>query len=287
MSTVKSILSNEKYKGDACLQKTFVVDFLTKKSKKNEGERRQYYVHNHHPAIIEPEVFDLVQEELKKRSRNRRSLCNNSPFTTKIICADCGGYFGHKIQRKKQVWYCNHRYDDKNHTCETPIIPEDDLKTYFVEALGQVLARVAATEGAQCPDPAEEAMRADRLASAHQTAKKALETALEEFRQEFCGSKKWADSEEFQKKHSQMTERIQGRKEALEEAGAAILANSARKEKCRRFVESTTNLTPEGIEFSDNLFIATVEEIRVSKVRNGVYTLEYNFTNGEKVKLEK
>lgn len=82
-------------------------------------------------------------------------------------------------------------------------------------------------------------------------------------------------------------ERIQDRKAALEEAGAAILANTARKEKCRRFIEATSNLTPETVDFSDDLFTATVEEIRVSKVRNGAYTLEYSFMNGEKVKLEK
>ena len=208
VSTIRSILSNEKYKGDACLQKTFVVDFLTKKAKKNEGERKQYYVHNHHPAIIEPEVFDLAQEELKKRSRNQRKLSNNSPFTTKIICADCGGFFGHKIQRQKQVWYCNHRYKDKNHTCETPIIPEDSLKAYFTEALGKVLARVAATEGAHGLDPEAEAKRTGELENARQAAKKALETALEEFRQEFCGSRRWADSEEFQKRHTQVMEKI-------------------------------------------------------------------------------
>ena len=84
-----------------------------------------------------------------------------------------------------------------------------------------------------------------------------------------------------------MMERIQNRKDALEEAGAAILANTARKEKYRRFIEAIGSLAPDAIEFSDDLFTATVEEIRVSKVRNGAYTLEYSFTNGERVKLEK
>ncbi|MEK6263540.1 MAG: recombinase family protein, partial [Clostridium sp.] len=65
--TVLSILKNEKYKGDAMLQKSFTVDFLTKKKKINEGEIQQYYVENSHPAIITPEVFDLVQHEFKKR----------------------------------------------------------------------------------------------------------------------------------------------------------------------------------------------------------------------------
>ena len=59
--TIKSILTNEKYKGDALLQKSYTVDFLSKKMKINEGEVPQYYVENSHPAIISPEVFDMVQ----------------------------------------------------------------------------------------------------------------------------------------------------------------------------------------------------------------------------------
>lgn len=67
---MESILTNEKYKGDALLQKKFTVDFLTKKQKVNEGEVPQYYVANSHPAIIDPEIFDLVQYELKKRKED-------------------------------------------------------------------------------------------------------------------------------------------------------------------------------------------------------------------------
>ena len=64
LSTVKSILTNEKYKGSALLQKKFTVDFLTKKTKVNEGEVPQYYVEESHPAIIPPEEFELVQAEM-------------------------------------------------------------------------------------------------------------------------------------------------------------------------------------------------------------------------------
>ena len=60
---MESILKNEKYKGDALLQKAFTVDFLTKKQKKNEGEVPQYYVENSHPAIIDPAEWKLVQRE--------------------------------------------------------------------------------------------------------------------------------------------------------------------------------------------------------------------------------
>ncbi len=72
IGTVKSILSNEKYKGDAMLQKSYTVDYLTKKTKVNEGEIPQYYVEGDHEAIITLETFDMVQRELEKRGRGKK-----------------------------------------------------------------------------------------------------------------------------------------------------------------------------------------------------------------------
>ena len=66
-TTISRMLRNEKYKGDALCQKAYTVDFLTKKRKKNEGELRQYYIKNSHPAIIDEETFDKVQKELDRR----------------------------------------------------------------------------------------------------------------------------------------------------------------------------------------------------------------------------
>ena len=98
---VESILTNEKYKGDALLQKKFTVDFLTKKQKVNEGEVPQYYVTNSHPAIIEPELFDLVQYELKTRKTDGRFTSCLHPFSGRIICGECGCPLPAKIDRKK------------------------------------------------------------------------------------------------------------------------------------------------------------------------------------------
>lgn len=68
-NVVKSILTNEKYKGDALLQKVFTVDYLTKKKKKNEGEVTRYYVEGSHKAIIPPEIWERVQAEFERRRR--------------------------------------------------------------------------------------------------------------------------------------------------------------------------------------------------------------------------
>ena len=112
-STIKSILTNEKYKGDALLQKSYTVDFLTKKKKKNEGEVPQYYVENSHEAIISPEVFDLVQYEFEKRKGRVQSSANC--FSSKIVCGDCGSFYGSKIwhsndKYRKKIWICNGKY---------------------------------------------------------------------------------------------------------------------------------------------------------------------------------
>lgn len=142
VATVKSILTNEKYKGDALLQKGFTVDFLTKKRKVNEGEVPQYYVQNSHPAIIEPEEFDEVQAEIERRKGLGRPSGCNSPFSAKIVCGDCGGFFGSKVwgsntKYRRVIWRCNEKYKgDKK--CKTPHVTEDDVKQRFLLAFNSL-----------------------------------------------------------------------------------------------------------------------------------------------------
>ena len=142
-STVESILRNEKYKGDALLQKTFCVDFLTKKMKRNEGELPQYYVEQSHPAIVSPEVFDEAQQELKRR-REARYVGRSGCFSGKIICGECGSYYGRKVWHSNDkyrtvVWRCQHKYDN-GEPCKTPHVTEDQIKAAFVDEMNRVIA---------------------------------------------------------------------------------------------------------------------------------------------------
>ena len=77
-------------------QKRFTVDFLQKKMKVNEGEVPQYYVENSHEAIIDPLLFDRVQEEIARRKELGRSYSAKSIFPSRLICGDCGHYLGSK-----------------------------------------------------------------------------------------------------------------------------------------------------------------------------------------------
>jgi DNA invertase Pin-like site-specific DNA recombinase len=143
VATVKSILSNEKYKGDALLQKKFTVDFLTKKRKANEGEVPQYYVQNSHPAIIEPDEFDAVQAEIERRKSLGRPCGCNSPFSTKIVCGECGGFYGSKVwgsntKYRRIIWRCNEKYKGGK-KCNTPHVTEDDVKQRFLTAFNTLM----------------------------------------------------------------------------------------------------------------------------------------------------
>ena len=113
-TTIKSILSNEKYKGDALLQKTFCEDFLTKKMKTNLGEVPQYYVENNHEAIIDPETFEMVQRELARRTKGKNRHSGVHLLSGRIKCGDCGGWYGSKVWHspekcKRTVWQCNQK----------------------------------------------------------------------------------------------------------------------------------------------------------------------------------
>lgn len=142
-STVMSILQNEKYKGDALLQKKFTVDFLTKRQKVNEGEVPQYYVEGSHPAIINALDFDLVQAEIARRQTLGRSYSGSSAFASKLICGDCGGFYGKKVWHsndayRREIWRCNSKFKGEE-KCGTPTLDTENLQQMFLKAYNQLM----------------------------------------------------------------------------------------------------------------------------------------------------
>lgn len=147
-ATVESILRNEKYKGSALLQKKFTVDFLQKKMKVNEGEVPQYYVEHSHEAIIAPEEWEKVQLELARRKASGHQTHCASPFSGKIVCGDCGEFYGSKVwhstsKYRRTIWQCNAKFHNEE-KCRTPHLYEDDLKQHFITALSELLTDRAA-----------------------------------------------------------------------------------------------------------------------------------------------
>lgn len=149
-SNINQILRNEKYIGDALLQKTYTVDFLTKKRVKNNGLVPQYYVENSHEAIIPREIFMQAQEEMIRRrsghlSKNgkKRSFSSTHVFSNIIICGNCGEIFRrvHWNNRGKKsiVWRCVSRLENTGLFCDARTISEPDLELICITALNEML----------------------------------------------------------------------------------------------------------------------------------------------------
>lgn len=149
--TIKKILLNEKYIGDALLQKTFTVDFLTKKRVKNEGHVPQYYVENSHEAIIPKELFLQAQEELHRRNniytgadKNKRLYSSKYALSTITFCGDCGDIYRRVYWnirgRKEFVWRCVTRIEQGPETCKNRTVKEGDLYDAVMTAINRLLA---------------------------------------------------------------------------------------------------------------------------------------------------
>lgn len=105
----------------------------------NEGEIPQYYVENSHEPIILPVEFDFVQNEITRR----KAISGKSVFSTKLICGDCGEYFGSKVWQsntkyRKTIWQCNSKFKGDN-IYTTPHITENEIKTRFLQAYNKLV----------------------------------------------------------------------------------------------------------------------------------------------------
>lgn len=142
-STIESILTNEKYKGSALLQKQFTVDFLTKKRKINEGEIPQYYIEQSHDAIVSPDEFELVQAEILHRKSLGKQYNSKSIFAARIVCGDCGNFYGSKVwhstsKYRRVIWRCNHKFNGVC-KCNTPHLHEDTICNQLFENHDEIL----------------------------------------------------------------------------------------------------------------------------------------------------
>lgn len=148
--TIKKILKNEKYIGDALLQKTYTVDVLTKKRVKNDGLMPQYYVENNHEAIIPRDLYMQVQEEMLRRAnlhsgekRKKRVYSSKYALSSIVYCPKCGDIYRRVAWNNRGktsvVWRCVSRVEHGPSCCDAPTIQETDLQNAVVKAINMAL----------------------------------------------------------------------------------------------------------------------------------------------------
>lgn len=143
--------ANEKIMGDVLLQKTFTADYLTKRRVKNSGQQKQYYVKNHHEAIIPKTVYYKIQEEIARRSSLKKAgtrkgktaqgvYSSKDALTGIMVCNECGAHYRRttwaKSGKKVIVWRCINRLEHGTKRChESPTLKEEVVQEAIMRRL--------------------------------------------------------------------------------------------------------------------------------------------------------
>lgn len=284
-STIMSILQNEKYKGDALLQKKFTTDFLTKKQKKNEGEVPQYYIEGSHPAIISEMDFDMVQAEIARRKVLGRSYSGSSTFASKLICGECGGFYGQKVWHsndtyRRVIWRCNDKFSGKS-KCGTPTISTENVQEKFLIALNQLVGSrqdiIQACEEMRlivynCTELDTEI---DALNEEIQIVSELVSQCIKE------NSSNQQSQEEYNKKYNRLVQRYEKANSRLEKINAEKNARIQRDREFRIFIESIKQQPLIVEEWDETLWLSLLDTATV--YADGSIT--FLFKNGTEINV--
>lgn len=278
-TSVRKILENEKYMGDALLQKTYTVDFLNKKRVKNTGIMPQYYIEDDHEAIIPKELFLMVQEEMARRSEQnacfgrRKNFSANHPFSKIVFCAECGEEFRriHWNNRgnKSIVWRCLTRLEHKDQ-CRARTVSEETLISAFLDALNEMVGN-SDDYLTRLKENLETAIN-----EANPESAAALAERMTELQQELI------DRAERRENYDDITEEILRLRELQEQTAMDDTAKSEHKKRIhelRKFIERQKR---EITEFDGALVKKLLKKVTIHED-----FMEFRFKSGVTVSVEK
>ena len=278
-STVESILTNEKYKGNAILQKTYCADYIQKTFVENDGsEIPKYYAQNSHPAIVSSEEFDLTQMEMEWRKSLNGSYSGKSCFASRVVCGDCGAFYGSKVWHstdayRRVIWRCNGKYTGQK-KCTTPYVTQEELEKAFVSVMQRVLReKDAITAACQKKLVEFDTVELDAEVSWLENEASSVAERLRKLVEE--NARVRIEQAEYQREYDALAteyDRVNSRIQAMED-------RYRDKEKCRRKLEIFLGLLGK-VEvcesFEPYTFATLVEKVVVG--RDG--RLEFCFRNG-------
>jgi hypothetical protein len=281
-TTVKSILSNEKYKGDALLQKSYTVDFLTKKKKANEGEIPQYYVEGSHQGIISTEVFELTQIEIERRKSGNNRHSGMGIFASKIKCGCCESWYGSKVwhsnsKYKRTIYQCNHKFKN-GEKCTTPHLYEEQIQTAFITAVNKLISdkkRIIA-DFRDCEkvifNMTEIENEREKLSSELSVTADLIQKIISE------NARIALDQTEYQKRYDGLVERFESTKLRLSEVEEQLSQKRSRKEIFRKFISDLEKQDGLISEFDSYLWCSLVDFVTVDKDGKLTFTFKNKVT---------
>ena len=285
-TTVMSILQNEKYKGDALLQKKFTVDFLTKKQKVNEGEIPQYYVEGSHPAIITAIDFDMVQAEIARRQTLGRAYSGSSIFASKLICGDCGGFYGQKVWHstdayRRVIWRCNSKFSGEA-KCETPTLAAEIIQQMFLKAFNQLIGSreqvIKACEAMReiVSDCTALDAEIDALNDEIQVVAELVNQCIKE------NASKEQSQEEYARKYNRLVKRYEKATDRLKVVTADRESRMQRDRELRIFIGSIEKQPLVLEAWDESLWLTLLETATVHKDNS----ITFRFKNGTEITIQ-
>ena len=287
VTTIRSILSNEKYKGDALLQKTYVVDCISHKTKKND-DRPQYYVENNHPAIISRETFDRVQEELARRNSKRKvkqvgtktetgKYSSKYALTELLVCGCCGSPYRRctwsKNGKKRIVWRCISRLDyGKKYCAESPTLDEACLQRAIVTGLCDIASNAEAVN-------AMDALKNHAgiyFSGGDSTAMDELR--IKELVAQITGA---AAKGTYSEEMAALVKELNALKQRVAQKKADSKLCGTKRARLEQAMEAISTLQPGAIEYSDDVARKVIECVRVLSADE----IEITFKGGAKRKV--
>lgn len=286
-SVIESILTNEKYKGSALLQKKFTVDYLTKKIKTNEGEVPQYYVDDSHEAIIPPDEWEKVQKEFVQRKAMGRKYSGNSVFATKIVCGDCGAFFGSKVwnstseKYRRTIWQCNDKFKGDKKCC-TPHITENEIKEAFVKAFNNLFTEMdkIIENCRSIADNLTDCTTIDNQISELEQELEVITKMTHKCIQENASTPQ--NQEEYIKRYNGYVERFEETTASLKALKNEKLLRKARGEAFDDFINTFMKVDSFIEEFDEELWLATVDKVIIDKKG----TLKFIFRSGTEINVK-
>ena len=279
--TLKKILRNEKYIGDALLQKTYTVDFLSKKRVQNKGIVPQYYVENSHEPIIPRDLYMQVQEEMIRRAnlhsganRKKRVYSSKYALSSIVYCSKCGEIYRriawNNRGKHSTVWRCCTRVEHGPTACDAPTIQESDLQAVVVQAINLALgSRESMMITLQ--ENVESVIRQE-----DETSSEGIETKLLELQRELL---KLANSK---KDYNSVADEIDRLRELKQNALVESAEREGLKQRIKEMREFLEQQTTEVTEYDELLVRRLIEKVTVYDKR-----FEVEFKSGAKVDVER
>lgn len=281
-STIKSILTNERYCGDVLGQKTYTESVITGKSKKNNGELPQVLIQNNHPGIVTREMFYEVQEEMKRRTAarspsaksatGRTSYASKYALSERLVCGECGTLYRRCTWtirgKKKIVWRCVSRLDYGTKYCkESPSMEESVLQRAIMEAVNSSM------------DSKDELVRGITdtimlMLKPQENAKFTLEEVKRRIRElaaEFDRLFEMDGSEsKYEKRFSEITKELAELKKQQEEISAQLRNNQEVQSRIQRMTSVADRMEHHLTEWDEETIrqiIHTVEIVSADQIR--------------------